>query len=315
MRDQDELLRRYLLGELEEEEQSRLEERLIREEELFEEMEAVESDLLDDYARYRLAAAERGQVEQRLLATPRGRLRLELVRGLDEIANEGRVVPIRPARRELSRFEQVAAIAAMLVIAILGFLVANQRMEPVRPRIVVVPPSPGETPAPRVPGIEIPPQREEEEKIVEVTPTPLPAPPPSPAALVIQLALSTFRGPGEAPAGETPAGEIPIENVPPGTERVELHLQLEEGDRTGYTSFEATVKGAGSELRRENLEAKEIEGEWILVLELDPKKLPEGMYEVEVWGVTDSGLKDHVASKQLEITRTRNDSAPAATPH
>ena len=104
---------------------------------------------------------------------------------------------------------------------------------------------------------------------------------------------------------------IPQENVPPGTERVQLHLQLDEADKAAYVSFHAAVRGAGPELRVADLKPSEIGGKGTLILELDPK-LQEGMYEVEVWGVTASGSVEQIAYKELEIQR--NASADVSTP-
>ena len=305
MRDHDEPLRQYLLGKLETEERSRLEERLIREEDLFELAEAVEADLLDDYAHDRLAPEEREQVAHRLASSPQGRSRLALIRGLGTLAAEknGRLLAFPSARRELSRFERAAAMAAMLTVAVLSFWLAQKNVDLVQPPQIAetatpAPPTPAPAPVPPVPT-PLPPR----DVIVESTPPATPAPRPV-APLVIQLAVSTLRG------GE---GSIPQWNVPPGTERVQLHLRLDEADKAAYVSFQAAVRGAaGPEIRVADLEPSEIGGTWTLVVELDPK-LPEGMYEVDVWGVTASGSVEQIAvGKELEIKR--NASAVAGTP-
>lgn len=301
MRDHDELLRRYLLGRLETEELSRLEERLIREEDLFEMAEAVEADLLDDYAHDRLAPEDREQVALRLAASPRGRSRLALIRGLGTIANEkeGRVISFPSARRELSRFERAAAMAAMLTLAVLSAWLATRSPDLVQPPQVAEAPAPALPPRSRpVPPVVAP--QPPGEVIAESTPPETPAPQPA-APLVIQLALTTLRG----------EEMIPEENVPPGTGRVQLHLRLDEADKDGYASFQAAVRGPGTELRLADLKPGKIDGEWTLVLELDPQ-LEEGGYEVEVWGVTASGDAERIASKELEIQR--NASASSVTP-
>lgn len=299
MRDDDEQLRGYLLGRLDEEERSRLEERLIREEDLFETAEAVEADLLDDYVHDRLAPEERKQIAFHLASSPRVRERLALIRGLGRIDKERNVLPFPVARRELSHFERAAAMAAMLTIAVLGFQLATERAKLVQPSVETATPAvPMPTPTPRVPPVMTPPSPEV--VIAESTPpeTPLPQPP---APWVIQLALSTVRG----------EEEIPVENVPPEKEHVQLHLQLLEGDESRYT-FQVVVRRAGSEVfQATDLKPREIDRKWTLVLDLGPN-LPEGPYEVEVSGVTSSGGIEPIAYKELEITR--NDLATADTP-
>ena len=308
MRDQYELLRRYLLGRLETEERSRLEERLLREEDLFETAEAAEADLLDDYAHDRLAPEEREQVEHRLASSPRGRSRLAMIRGLGTIADEknGRVIDFPTPWRELPRFKRAAAMAAMLTLAILSFWLAVQSPDLVRPPQVAEIP----TPAPPAPLAPIPLQHRPvppvvtpappRDVIVESTPPETPAPRLI-APLVLELALTTLRG----------EEMIEERNVPPGTGRVQLHLLLDEADKDSYASFQAAVTGAGPELRAADLEPGKIDGKWTLVLDLDPQ-LPAGMYEVEVWGVTASGSIEQIAAKELEIQR--NASATAVTP-
>jgi hypothetical protein len=303
MTDHDELLRRYLLGKLETEERSDLEERLLREEDLVEMAEAAEADLLDDYDRGRLVPEEREQVAQRLASSPRGRSRLALIRGLNRSADARNVIDFPVARRKLSRFERAAAMAAMLTVAVLSSWLATRSPELVQPPQVAESPVPAlSPPAPRhqpVPPAATPPLPQD---VIAESSTPPETPASQPAApLIIQLALSTFRG----------EELIPQENVPPGTERVQLHLQLDEADKAAYVSFQAAVRGAGPELRVADLEPSEIGGTWTLVVELDPQ-LPEGPYEVEVSGVTASGSVEQIAYKELEIQR--NASAGAGTP-
>lgn len=305
MRDHDELLRRYLLGKLEDEERSRLEARLLREEDLFETVEAVEADLLDDYAHDRLAPSEREQIAERLASSPQGRSRLAVIRGLGTIAGEssGRVLAFPAARRELSRFERAAAMAAMLAVAVVSLWLAVQRLEPVRPPNVVAVPFPAPAaPAPVRPPLPpvATPAPPAAEAIAASTPPETPVPRPV-VPWVIHLALSTLRG----------EGEIPVRNVPPGEARVQLHLQLDEASKGYYASFQAAVSRGGSEVFRGDLEAAEIEGRWTLVVELDPQ-LPEGMYEVDVSGVTSAGSVEPIAHKELEIQR--NASAAAVAP-
>src|SRR4051795_5122885 len=82
----DELLRSYLLGELTAEEEDAVEGRLLREDELFELSEAIEADLLAEFAQGGLTPAERERVLQRLASSPQGQERLRLPRSPDVLA-------------------------------------------------------------------------------------------------------------------------------------------------------------------------------------------------------------------------------------
>jgi hypothetical protein len=66
----DQNIRRYLLGELVEAEQQRLEESLLTSDEMFEELLIVEDELVDEYVNGQLAGTERESFEQHFLSTP-----------------------------------------------------------------------------------------------------------------------------------------------------------------------------------------------------------------------------------------------------
>ncbi|HJQ27006.1 MAG TPA: CHAT domain-containing protein [Blastocatellia bacterium] len=79
-------IRQYLLGELDEAEMSRFEERLMTDDALFELLQVVEDDLIDEAAARELSAEEQSHFDQHFLATPDRRARLELSRGLQDYA-------------------------------------------------------------------------------------------------------------------------------------------------------------------------------------------------------------------------------------
>ena len=126
-RQDDTLLRRYLLGKLRKGKADRLERRLLEDDKLFELAEAVEADLLDAADRGDLAPAERERVLQRLASSPQGRERLALARSLNTVADEEHVVVPSPRKPvfSLPAIRWVALAASLLVVTGLG-LVARQ---------------------------------------------------------------------------------------------------------------------------------------------------------------------------------------------
>jgi hypothetical protein len=74
----------YLLGELSDEERTRLEDAYVGDEALFEELAAIEAELIDAYVRGGLSAQERDSFEARYLSSPRGRERVAFARSLAE---------------------------------------------------------------------------------------------------------------------------------------------------------------------------------------------------------------------------------------
>jgi len=85
----------YLLGELPEAEQVRLEEEYFADEEKFQQLQAAQNDLLDAYARGLLTPAQREQFERHFLDSPWRRGRLELAQALTEYVDSA--FPEQPA--------------------------------------------------------------------------------------------------------------------------------------------------------------------------------------------------------------------------
>jgi hypothetical protein len=69
---------RYLLGKLSEQERASLEERFFSDDQEFEELEAAETELIDQYLRSELSAADRTQFEMSLFASPRLAKRVQI---------------------------------------------------------------------------------------------------------------------------------------------------------------------------------------------------------------------------------------------
>lgn len=127
----NEILRRFLLGDLDAEQEGQLEQRLLQEEDLFDLAEAVEADLLDAAARGALSSAERGRVLRRLAATPEGRARLALARGLISIGRKTKAPAEIVAFRLLERpWVRAAAVAASLLVVPAGLWLGMQTLEP-----------------------------------------------------------------------------------------------------------------------------------------------------------------------------------------
>ncbi|MGH9770003.1 MAG: hypothetical protein ACREAB_21475 [Blastocatellia bacterium] len=93
---EEHLMTRYLLGAATEEECVEVEERFLRDAEYLKQLRALECELIDDYARGEMPAAERRSFERRALASPQGREQVARARKLhaqlDQIAAEDRVM-------------------------------------------------------------------------------------------------------------------------------------------------------------------------------------------------------------------------------
>src|SRR5512145_3060134 len=93
----EELVVRYLLGQLPEEEQSLLEERAFSDQACIQNILAVERDLIDEYVRGELSGEERRQFEKLFQASSERRRKVEFARALTNIVSES------PATESLAR--------------------------------------------------------------------------------------------------------------------------------------------------------------------------------------------------------------------
>ena len=129
------LLVRYLLGNLTEEEQTRVEDRAFAEIDYFGAMEAAEVDLIDSYVRGELSQVDRRAFERRFLTSPARLSKVEFARALARVAAESEE-DVTAARRASAGTSVVslfrgwspalqfaACLAAVMVIAGLTWVV------------------------------------------------------------------------------------------------------------------------------------------------------------------------------------------------
>lgn len=127
-----ESIRRYLLGPLTASEQQKIEERLMTDDDFFEELEISKDEVLEDYCAGDLPATEREWLEQHLLASPEGKFRRRFALALDQLAvSDPAVVPVTKISERLSLIDRFkafweglslahAAVAAAVVLVIVG---------------------------------------------------------------------------------------------------------------------------------------------------------------------------------------------------
>ncbi len=102
-KERDNLIWRYWLGELSEKEQTDLEERLMTDDQFFDEVLIVEDEISAAYERGELDAEERARFEQTILQTPQGREHLNFnIAFRQYVADAQRTAAITPAPQPLS---------------------------------------------------------------------------------------------------------------------------------------------------------------------------------------------------------------------
>jgi hypothetical protein len=179
----DKLFERYLLGDLSEEEKTRLEESYFADDNLFEQLLAAEDDLIDDYVQGQLIGHERALFEKRFLNSPERRQRVALARGLmktvapkevvEEIATvkpesspwwKSFLVPLLP-QSAFGQFSMVAAVLLVIIGGIVLFTLYQQTLTTVEPSPVIATVDPTPQPTPRTneqasPPVEVRPEED-----------------------------------------------------------------------------------------------------------------------------------------------------------
>lgn len=218
------LFRRYLLGDLDEQENKAVERQYFEDEARLDSVSAAEETLIDDYLAGRLSADDRAGFERVYLASPHHRRRVAVVRALGAAA--AMRTPVA-APRWVSRatwYAGLAAAAALLLAA--GLWLAGDRTEPVRQVGEHAPPPPAPAPSPSVrPAAASPPTA---------------APPPAPMPRVFGVALS----PMAVRAGGADGSVV----IPAGTDVVALDLRATGNSPSGGRLRASVRRVAGDQI-------------------------------------------------------------------
>jgi|SRR5215510_13170964 len=123
-------IRQYLLGTLNDDEQQQIEERLMIEDELFEELEISKGELIEEYRAGELNRTEQTWFEEHYLSSNEGQERQAFVAAIDYLAHQ-RPEPVKPSifERLRSFFKTQpwvpATIAAAAVIVIATLIISR----------------------------------------------------------------------------------------------------------------------------------------------------------------------------------------------
>lgn len=120
-------IREYLLGKLSEVEQQKVEERLMTEDDLFQELEVSKGELVEEYCADDLSREEREWLESHFLASPEGKQAFEFKLALDHLARSNPKPAPQPAFFEqlknlFKQYPWVVATASAAVILIVALI-------------------------------------------------------------------------------------------------------------------------------------------------------------------------------------------------
>jgi hypothetical protein len=214
--------RAYLLGELPDDRVAALEKALLADPELLDQVQQVETDLIDDYVDDRLSASERTRFESYYLASQIHRDRVALARALAMVGREASSPDLgRPEGRPLRTTLVWASAAAVLLVV--GWLATRSGSSGPG---VAAPPTVAEAPSSPPPSVPEP----------DRAPT---AEPPSPSAAPVRVALQL------APVVTRGSGATPRLVVPPDAAFVDLRLG---GPRPQRTPAAAEIRSVEDRL-------------------------------------------------------------------
>ncbi|MBI1759798.1 MAG: hypothetical protein HYR56_00035 [Acidobacteria bacterium] len=308
---EDQAIIGYLLGTASELEQSQIETRYFREPHFYEEMLALEEEVICDYLNDVLAPAERRQFEHHFLTTPRRRRKYESTRKLlTFIADQGTTQtttaskPVKPGLLALSArrandflLPRLGFLWTLTSLAVLSFGVWMLSNQVSAYRSQVAQEEARQATTQKLPSKLHPKtdkQRPEANKqrnpLAEVADQ-LQASLDDPPALlsggttkaVVSTVVATLR-----PAHLRAANNAQPVALPAEAATVHLHLQLGDPAPTQFIRFNVVLRTLnGIEiLRRQNLTPQVIKSDKSLGVDLPAAKLPVGRYIVIVSGIT-----------------------------
>jgi hypothetical protein len=294
----EERLIQYLLGQLREEEQARIEERYFTDPDFHEELRATERDLIDRYVYGELSGREQEQFETHFLSSPRRRQKVEFARALRQSLAQAPAAAV--AERAISRQERFSwwqsvldflggrqrawlLAAATVVILAGGWLMVRWQQQGAPNQGGQIAQQPPDQGAPRPPAPPVPPP--------EVTPPPRPEPTPPVRVATFVLTPSLARDSDET-------RKLAIE----GNVQVRLQLNFEGGD---YTSYRALLRTAeGDEVwRQDELTPRPTKSGLAVVVQLPASRFSRRDYTIRLSGVTAEGEVEEVSSYYFRVEK------------
>jgi hypothetical protein len=309
----EQIMTRYLLGELSESEQAELEEKYFTDPQAFDRLLRAESELVDDYVRGQLSAQARERFEGHYLNHPRRRARVKfaeaLATRLDALDAPGKVFAAAGAgvswRQRLSgalRGQRWAVIALATLLIMLGgiwFFIESRRLR----RELAETQAAQEGRQSRERELEqlVAAERRRAEQLREEleraqqTPQTLPTPavspsvaPPTQPPTFVSLLLSV----GSTRSTDTGPPQTLL--IPQGTALARLQIRLKEHDYPGYS---LSLRRVGGEeiFSRGKLQPRVANSGASLSVEVPAGKFSTGDYLLTLGGVGQDGTVDELS--------------------
>ena len=330
----DETIIAYLLGELPEEQAERFERRYLEDENLFQRLEEIEDELVDDYASGTLASARQVAFENHFLRTAGRSEKVEFARSMTEqavlwkktrdteIVDSGQVIDDHSSdadtaspvvrrtlwSRPVPRWREWAAIAAALLFAgssaVLWFRVSSLQNQLVAVKREETSLRQSESDTRKNAG-ELQGQLSEEQKQSQALEdkineleklTSLDA--PSRVIYAVQIGIDYLIGDSK---GSGPS-KIKSVTIPSRTSLIRIAVDFPKSD---FQSFKANLRRSDRNIvwTRGGLKARLIRDNQSISLAIPADRMPNGDYDLVVSGVNSNGDTESVAHYALKVER------------
>ena len=334
--DNEKIIIAYLLGELPEEELQRFERRYLKDDDLFQELNEIEDELIDDYVSGALSAERRAAFEKHFLGSSERRDKVEFAGSITERANlwkktkapgivslgpgadertseagastkaQAKVLPMK--RRHVPAWGQWAAIAAAVLFAIVsvGLWLKTSRLQrelsSLREQQVALKQSEAQS---RTGAAELKTELSSEQQQSQVLEDKVSEieklaslDPASRVVYGIRVGIEYLTD-GSKGAGirKTKTLEIPAR-----AQLVRLGVEFEKSE---FQTFKATLRRADRSTvwSRGGLRARAVQANQNITLTIPSDRLPAGNYDLIVSGVTSEGNTESVGRYALKVVR------------
>jgi hypothetical protein len=320
----EQIMTRYLLGELSEAEQIALEEKFFTDPQVFNQVLQAESKLVDAYARGQLSNEMRERFEQSYLQHPARRDRVKFASALTTrldrsqeslMPERQRLTPASRWRRLLSSLRGQGptlrlsiALATLLILLAGGWIFVSIRRQQQREAAQIQaarehqeqqarePEAAKQPPAPPQPTEKPPDEEKSAQSSPPPTPPSSPNPPVSPAPHVAFLALNV----GGVRGGDN--GRTPILVIPQDTTQARLLLKLQDNS---YSSYRLSLeKIGGAEIfRQTNMKPRSTKSGASFVFTVPARNFANGDYALTLSGINPDGEVDDLSKSLFRVEK------------
>jgi cell division protein FtsL len=324
MTNSDEMMTRYLFGELSEPEQARLEARYFTDAQTFEQLAQLETELVDSYARGRLSPQMRDRFERAYLVNPDRRARLRfgeaLAARLDQIAASRvadrtgvraaswwqRFSSLLTGGQRVFAFSMALALLLLSLASVWLFIQSKRlRQDLARTRDAqTAQEQRGREAEQQLAGERTRTQEltaELERARTEATPQPKSAAPESPAPSVVAPSVASLVLIAGGIRG-VDTGAAPTLVIPKGTQQVRLQLKLMENE---YQSYQLALQAVGGRevFNRRHFKPRPNRSGASFIFTLPASRVSPGDYILTLRGFTPSGELEDVSQSLFRVEK------------